>query len=211
VAGAHVDDVDDAIQSQIESSLKKNSVLAPRDIDVDVDHGVVTLTGKVRDTSEKTRAEGLAHVQGVTRVDNRIEIDPNVDASKTDAAAEKTKSGLSKAVDATKKAAQKSKEAVEKGVAKTEEGVGKGASKTASAVDKAGDKVSDASLTTSVKTKLSGDKLLTDSAIDVDTSNHVVTLRGTVPSEAAKTRAAEVASSTEHVTRVVNLLVVRGA
>ena len=203
--------VDDAaLRSQIATSLKKSASLAPRDIDVDVKQGIVMLTGKVRNATEKAQAERLARVSGVTRVDNRIEIDPKIDESKIDAAGEKTKAGLTKAVDATVNAAKKTKEAVQTGVRKSEEGVGKAADKTSAAVAKVGDKASDASVTSHVKAGFSGEKLLQDTAIDIDTTDHVVTLRGTVASNAAKARAGEIARSTNGVTRVVNQIVVRG-
>jgi osmotically-inducible protein OsmY len=200
---------DSTIESRITASLKKNSALAPRDIDVDVDKGVVTLTGTVRTEAERASAGQLGQVTGVTRVINNIEVNPKVDESKLDNAADKTKSGLNKAVDATAKAAGKTKEGVKKGVGKTEEGVGKAADKTSSAVGKAGDKMTDASVTTGVKTGLTGEPLLRDSAIDVDTLDHVVTLRGTVVSAAAKARAAAIAADTKGVTRVVNQLLVK--
>jgi len=200
---------DSALQSAIEKDLKNTSVLAPRDIDVDVKQGVVTLTGKVRDSAEKSRAGSVANIHGVTRVNNRLEIDPKIDRSTIDAAAGKTKEGLNKATDATADAAHKTKEAVTKGVGKTEEGVGKAADKTAQAVGKAGDKTTDASVTTRVKASFSDEKLLKDSAIDVDTTDRVVTLKGTVASVEAKTRAGQIAGSTSGVTRVVNQLVVR--
>jgi len=202
-------DDDDAIQSRIEANLKKNTILAPRNIDVDVDKGIVKLTGTVRTIEEKARAGEVAKVEGVVRVDNRIEVDPKVDESKIDAAAQKTKSGLNKAVDATATAAHKTKEATEKGVGKTEQGVGKAADKTASGIGKAGDKVGDSAVTTRVKADLSNEPLLKNTAINVDTTDHVVTLKGTVDSEAAGARAAEVAGRTDGVTRVLNQLVVK--
>jgi hyperosmotically inducible periplasmic protein len=202
--------VDDrTIQSRIAASLKKNASLAPRDIDVDVKDGTVTLTGMVRDATEKSRAGRLANVSGVTGVINQLTVDPKIDRSKIDAAGEKTKTGLTKAADATVNVAKKTKEAVQKGVGKSEQGVGKAADKTSDAVGKVGDKMSDTSVTTRVKADFSGEPLLQDSAIDVDTTNHVVTLRGTVDSNAVKARAEEIARSTEGVTRVVNLIVVR--
>ena len=148
-------------------------------------------------------------MSGVTRVDNRIEVDPKVDQSKIDAAGEKTKAGVTKAVDATVNAEKKTEKAVQKGVGKAEQGVGKAADKTAEAVGKVGDKMGDTSVTTRVKAGFSGEKLLQDTAIDVDTTDHVVTLRGTVASNAAKARAGEIAGGIEGVTRVVNQLVVR--
>ena len=48
-----------------------------------------------------------------------------------------------------------------------------------------------------------------DTAIDVVTTDRVVTLRGTVASIAAKDRAAEIAGGIDGVTRVVNLLLVK--
>jgi len=202
---------DSTIESRITASLKKDSALAPRDIDLDVDNGVVTLTGTVRTDAERASAGRLAKISGVTRVINNIEVDPKIDESKLDNAAEKTKSGLNKAVDATAKAATKTKEAVKKGVGKTEEGVGKAADKTADAVGKAGDNLGDAAVTTSVKAGLSDEPLLRESSIDVDTNDHVVTLKGTVASAAAKARAAAIASNTKGVTRVVNQLLVNGS
>jgi hyperosmotically inducible protein len=206
---AAADDSDDALQSRIEKDLKKNSVLAPRNIDVDVEHGVVTLKGSVRDTNEKTRAARVATVRGVTRVDNRLEINPNIDRSKVDTAAQKTKEGLNKAVDATATAAEKTKEGVVKGLGKAEEGVSKGAEKTAEATAKAADKTTDATVTTRVKASFTGEQLLKDTAIDVDTNDHIVTLRGTVNTNEARMRAGELASRVDGVAKVVNDLVVR--
>jgi hyperosmotically inducible periplasmic protein len=206
-AAAQVDD--DTLESNVENTLKKDSVLAPRDIDVEAKRGVVTLTGSVRTSAEKDRAGRLSKIAGVTSVINNIEVKPDIDRSKTDAAADKTKEGLNKAVDATAKGAQKTKEGVEKGVGESAKGVGKAAEKTAGAIDKAGDKASDASVSTGVKSGLAKDPLLKEAAIDVHTSNHVVTLKGTVASSAAKTRAEEIAAATSGVSRVVNDLVVQ--
>jgi osmotically-inducible protein OsmY len=200
---------DDAIESQIGNSLKADNVLAPRNLDVDVKRGVATLSGKVRTADEKARAGRLADVRGISRVNNEIEIDPKLDQSKLDAASDKTKAGVNKGVDASLGAADKAKEGVQKGVTKTEEGVGKAADKTASAISKTGEKLTDASITTNVKTSFAGEKLLQNSAIDVDTTNHVVTLKGTVPSDAAKARAGSIASGASGVTRVVNQIVVK--
>jgi hyperosmotically inducible protein len=199
----------EALQSRIAATLKKDTTLAPRHIDVDVNQGIVTLTGTVRTATEKARAGRLAKVSGVMRVNNEIEIDPKMDRSKIDAAGEKTKTGLTKAVDATVDAAHKTKDAVQKGVGKSEEGVGKAADKTSTALSNVSDKASNASVTTRVKAAFSGEELLQNTAIDVETTNHVVTLRGTVGSDAAKARAGELALTVEGVTRVVNLLVLK--
>ena len=88
---------------------------------------------------------------------------------------------------------------------------GKTADKTADALGKAGDKVGDTAVTTRVKAGFSKEPLLKETAIDVQTADGVVTLRGSVGSDAARARAAAIASATDGVTRVVNMLVVQGA
>ena len=206
-AAAKVDDGE--LKSLIAANLKDSASLAPRDIDVSVEHGVVTLKGTVLTASEKARAGDLARVIGVTRVNNRIELDAKSDQSKIDAAGEKTKSGVTKAVDATTNVAEKAKEVVQKAVGKAEQGVGKAADKTSDAVGKAGDKVSDTSVTTRVKAAFSGETLLNNTAIEVDTTDRVVTLTGTVASNEARERAGVVAATTEGVTRVLNQLGVK--
>lgn len=200
---------DEAIESKIESVLKKDSVLAPRSIDVESEYGRVKLTGAVKTADEKARAEKLARIAGVTAVINELEIDPNVERSKIDRAADATKEGLNKAVDATAKGTQKAAEGARKGVAEAGQAVAKGADKTADAVGTAGGKVSDTSVNARVKGELAKDPLLKNVAIRVDTKDRVVTLRGTVASEAVRSRAEEVATRTEDVARVVNELVVK--
>ena len=199
----------DQLEERIEASLERNTLLAPRHIDVEVDKGVVTLTGTVRNADEKATAGRIAAELAGFPVRNRLEIDPRVDESKFDATAEKTKSGLDKAVEATVGAAKKTTHAVEKGLGKTEEGVGKAAGKTADAVGKVSEKASDAAISTAVKTSFADEALLRDSAIDVDTRDQVVTLKGTVPTLAAKARAEELARQSNNVAGVVNMLVVR--
>lgn len=64
----------------------------------------------------------------------------------------------------------------------------------------------DMGITTSVKTKLAADSQLSALAIDVDTSNSRVVLRGSAPSAAARERATEIAQRTDGVTAVSNEL-----
>ena len=208
--GATTPPSDDALESRIEDILRKDSVLAARDIDVEADRGRVTLTGSVRTADEKARAARVAKITGVSAIVNELEVNPKADASKIDTAAAKTKEGLNKAVDATAKAAEKTKEGVQKGVAETEKGLGKAADKTSDALDKAGDKMSDTAVSTRVKTGFSSDTTLKNVSIRVEAKDRVVTLRGAVPSAAVKARAEEIAARTDGVIRVVNELVVDG-
>jgi osmotically-inducible protein OsmY len=65
---------------------------------------------------------------------------------------------------------------------------------------------SDAGITTSVKSKLAADDMVKAYEIDVDTSNHVVTLTGEVETSAAKDQAIKLARDTEGVRNVVDRL-----
>jgi hypothetical protein len=66
----------------------------------------------------------------------------------------------------------------------------------------------DPGITTAVKSKLAADERTSAMKIDVDTSQKVVTLTGTVRTEAEKAAAEQVAKNTEGVTSVVNRLTV---
>ena len=74
----------------------------------------------------------------------------------------------------------------------------------------AGRNVDDATITTSVKTKLAADKVSSLTRVDVDTNNGVVSLNGVVDSSAQKARAQELASQVGGVGKVVNNLQVQG-
>jgi hyperosmotically inducible periplasmic protein len=66
----------------------------------------------------------------------------------------------------------------------------------------------DAGVTTAVKTKMASDDAVKASEINVDTHNHIVTLNGTVGSQAQKERAVMIARNTKGVTNVVDDLTV---
>jgi hypothetical protein len=66
--------------------------------------------------------------------------------------------------------------------------------------------VGNAGLTAKIKAKMALDDSIQATAIDVDTDGSVVTLTGTVRSEAERTRALQLARETEGVTRVVDRL-----
>jgi len=80
--------------------------------------------------------------------------------------------------------------------------------RTKSGLSKTGEKIDDAWITTKVKWFFIGEDALKGSDIDVDTSQNVVTLKGTVASAAGKARAEELARDTEGVKRVVNTLTI---
>jgi hyperosmotically inducible periplasmic protein len=155
---------DAQLKDRIEHRLDVNDMTRKYDIDVAVDNGVATLTGSVATSAQKAEAGTLAKVTGVTRVENKVTVDPKVNASLMD----KTKHGMSKT----------------------------------------GEAINDAWITTKVKYHLTGEDLLKDSDINVDTNNHVVTLKGTVRSAAGRARAVLLAKDTEGVSKVVDQLTI---
>jgi len=73
---------------------------------------------------------------------------------------------------------------------------------------KTGEAITDAWITTKVKWFFVGEDLLKGSDINVDTDNHVVTLKGTVTSGASRDRAVALAKRTGGVQRVVDQLTI---
>ena len=81
--------------------------------------------------------------------------------------------------------------------------------KTAEAAGRAGGVVTDAALTSAVKSKLLADPKVSGLRIDVDTSNGIVTLSGDVATQAEADEAMRLARTTEGVQNVVSKLRVR--
>jgi len=130
-------------------------------------------------------------------------IDSTIDATKKSAATviDSVDQAGDRAADATKKAAQQTAD-------KTKEVAVAIGHKTKDVVSATGEVITDGWITTKVSAKFVDEAVLKDSNISVDTNDRVVTLKGTVPSGRAKTRAAAIAGGTEGVTGVVNQLVV---
>jgi hyperosmotically inducible periplasmic protein len=81
--------------------------------------------------------------------------------------------------------------------------------KTAEAANKASELIADGALTAKIKSKMALDDSVRARNIDVTTTDHVVTLSGTVRSAAEHDRAVQLARETDGVTRVVDKLTVR--
>jgi osmotically-inducible protein OsmY len=184
--------LDERIEKRLEASTLKRY-----DIDVKVDMGVVRLTGTVATEADRRRATQLATVPGIVRVENQLVVD--VSATKGTAGTLKSKAG---------EGAEKTKEGAEKVGEKTKAGAEKVVEKTKEGLSKTGEVITDAWITTRVKSKFVGEDLLKDSDINVDTTNHLVTLRGTVTSAAGRARAVEQAKEVEGVHQVVDRLTI---
>jgi osmotically-inducible protein OsmY len=61
-------------EKHVQAELQKDAALKDNDIDVKIDHGVATLKGTVDTSSERATAERIARVEGVTGVDNQLEV-----------------------------------------------------------------------------------------------------------------------------------------
>lgn len=62
------------MKRQVEKKLTTDAELKNNRIGVQVDNSVVTLTGSVDTPAEKTKAEELAHVDGIVRVVNQLDV-----------------------------------------------------------------------------------------------------------------------------------------
>jgi hyperosmotically inducible protein len=72
-----------------------------------------------------------------------------------------------------------------------------------------GENIDDGSITTSVKTKLASDKLVTLTRVGVETNNGIVYLTGEVETADQRSRIGSLASEVKGVKKVVNNLQVR--
>jgi hyperosmotically inducible periplasmic protein len=87
---------------------------------------------------------------------------------------------------------------------------GKATGKTKSSAGVADESVTDSWITMKIKTAVTNESSLKASDITVETKNNVVTLTGTVASEAGKARAEQIAKQTQGVTKVIDNLTVKG-
>ncbi len=83
------------------------------------------------------------------------------------------------------------------------------AEKVAQGANQAQRMASNAALTAKIKSKMALDDTVEAARIDVDTTEGVVTLRGTVESPAQRQRAMQLARETDGVTSVVDALTIR--
>lgn len=187
---------DRAIDARITRRIAADTSLKKHHVTVSVENGVATLSGTVATDGQRARAESLAAAAGATEVRNQIVVDSNAGMKGTAGTIErKTKEGAAKTKDLVSDGWQKTKDGSETVWEKTKEG----ASKT-------GEAVTDAWITTDLKTRITADKTLRAGDIHVDTDHYVVTLTGSVPSAAARVKAAETAREVNGVTRVIDRL-----
>jgi hyperosmotically inducible periplasmic protein len=198
---------DAEITSAVKSKLLADTTVGGLKLDVDTEHGVVTLSGPVHSAAERTQALKLAReTKGVKSVKNNLKLDTTAGTTGRTDKDDKVKVEVK---DDTKETAAKVKEKSKDAGEKTKDVSKEAAQKTKDAAVKTKDVTADASITSAVKTKLLGDTKVGGLKIDVDTKDNVVTLTGTVNSAEEKAEALRLAKTTTGVKSVVDKLVVK--
>lgn len=184
-AGSADHNLDQRIEKRIDAStLKKYGVK------VSVTNAIATLTGIVPTEADRQKATQLATVPGISRVENQLIVDLSATGT--------TPRGTTGTV----------KDKAAEGATKTKNGAEKVADKTKEGLSKTGEVITDGWITTRVHSKFVGEDLLKGSDINVDTKDHIVTLKGTVMSAAARARAVEQAKEVEGVHQVIDRLTI---
>jgi hyperosmotically inducible protein len=164
-------------------------------------------TQKAQDSATKTTDTALdATKEGIDKALDATKAGTHTVIEKTREAGEKTAEVTN---DVAHKTADEAREIAGKTAHATKAIAGNVSEKTKSVAATTGQAVTDSWMTTTLKAKFFNETLLKGSDITVDTTDHVITLKGTVASDAAKARAVALARGTEGVTHVVNHLVVR--
>jgi len=197
---------DAEITAAVKTKLLADTTVGGLKLDVDTEHGVVTLSGPVHSAAERAQALKLAReTKGVKSVKNNLKLEAAGTTGRTD----KDDKVKVEVKDDTKETAAKVKEKSKDAGEKTKEVSKDAAQKTKDAAVKTKDVTVDAEITSAVKTKLLADTQVGGLKIDVDTKDNVVTLTGTVNSAAEKAEALRLAKTTAGVKSVVDKLVVK--
>ena len=190
------------ITTQVEAKYFGDSVVKGRNIDVDTTTGVVTLTGEVGSLAERRRAVALAkEVDGVSRVVDRLTLVPEKRGTSAERMADKADDKADRAKD---KMDDKADRAKDKADAKAD----KVANRSQDRADRTGNDISDAWITTKLKSKYYVDDDVKGLNIDVTTNGGVVTLTGKVSNAAQRAKALSLAKTTDGVKQVVDKLTI---
>jgi hyperosmotically inducible protein len=186
---------DPGITTAVKSKLAADDTVKAYQIDVDTNNRVVTLSGVVETSAAKDQAVMIARqTDGVQDVVDRITVNP--------AAAATTGDLREDANEAAREAREEAREATEE-----VREFGRDAQATAGdAANRTGAVMTDAAVTSAVKTKFLADTTVSGLKIDVDTRDGAVTLNGTVATKAEADRAMSLARNTNGVKSVVNNL-----
>lgn len=183
---------DTGITTAVKAKLAADDTVKASEVNVDAHDHVVTLNGTVATNSEKQRAGLIARdTKGVTSVIDDLVVGPVPAATSGSASA----SYGQKAEDSGREAKAETQDAAHDAKVKTERAAGK-----------TGEVLTDAAITAAVKTKFLAESGVPGTEINVDTTNGVVTLTGTLKNKAEANKAMMIARNSKGVKRVVNHL-----
>jgi hyperosmotically inducible protein len=179
------------ISTKIHADFVNEELLEGSDIDVDTKAHVVTLSGTVGSAAGRARAVEIAtKTNGVTLVVDRLSVALDARAADSQGYGEQLGREADDVGERVESAAESAGDAIERGA------------------ERSGNMITDAWITTKIHADYVNEAVLEGSDIDVDTQSKVVTLTGTVPSQAARARAVEIATKTEGVARVVDKMTI---
>jgi len=189
---------DTGITSAVKSKMAADDTVKASEINVDTHNHVVTLNGNVGSKAERERAVMIArNTKGVNSVVDDLTVGPVATSGTYDRDRDGDRDRDFSA--SAKQTARDTKE-------KTETTAHDAKVKSERTAEKSGEVLSDAAITSAVKTKFLAEPGVPGTTINVDTNNHVVTLTGTVKSKAEAEKAMAIARNTKGVKRVVNHL-----
>ena len=199
---------------KVHSEFVNEDALAGSNIDVDVKNGMVTLQGTVPSEAARAVAIGKAKANdGVKGVTDQLRIAPAMRGDKMERAADKTANAADKAGDKMARTADKAGDKMARTADKAEDKLDKAGDKSANVARKTGRAIDDGWIKSKIYAQYMADwnTVLDDSDIDIDVTNNMVTLNGTVKSAAAKAKAVATAKATDGVKGVKdNLRVAAG-
>jgi len=183
---------DAGITTNVKTKLAADDTVKAYRVDVDTRNGVVTLSGDVQSAAAKEQAIQIARqTDGVRDVIDQLHVGESAATAGTYDLENRAERGAAEVKEESREAYDKAK--AEGREVKAEIG---------EAADKAGAAITDAAITTAVKSKFLADSTVKGLRIDVDTSNGMVTLNGNVSSRAEADRAMALARETDGVKTV---------
>jgi len=197
---------DPGITTAVKAKMAADDTVKAYQINVDTANHVVTLTGNVDSAAAKDQAIIIArHTNGVNDVVDHIIIAPSAEATKGEAES-RIDAGGHDISDAAHDSADAVKGAAHDAKVATEDAAHGAKVKTENAASKSGEFITDAAITSEVKTKFLAEPGVSGLKINIDTNDGVVTLSGNVKSKAEADKAVAIARQSAGVKRVVNNL-----
>ena len=195
---------DAGITTAVKSKMATDDTVKASEINVDTHNHVVTLNGTVRSQAEKERAVTIARdTKGVSNVVDDLTVGP---VATSGSAVDRARDYSESAEQTARDAKEKTEDAAHDAKVKTEDAAHDAKVTSERAADKTGEVITDAAITSEVKTKFLAEPGVSGLNINVDTNDHVVTLSGTIKSKAEADKAIRIARESKGVKRVVNHL-----